>query len=122
MNWKHALNSIYGKPTPWDMSNPILDYIKYDTDITTQMYAYLSEKRGERNTPMATPQKPKVKRAIFNNPATIIYWTDGTKTVVKCQEGDTYDKEKGFVMAYLKKLLGNDNTFNKEINKWVYGG
>ena len=31
----------------------------------------------------------------------------------------TYDKEKGFVMAYLKKLLGNDNTFNKEIAKWV---
>lgn len=63
--------------------------------------------------------KPKIQKVIFNNPATIILWTDGTKTVVKCQPGDIYDKEKGFVMAYLKKLLGNDNTFNKEINKWV---
>ena len=62
---------------------------------------------------------PKVKKVIYNDPATIIFWTDGTKTVVKCQEGDTYSEEKGFVMAYLKKMLGNDNTFNKEINKWV---
>lgn len=65
--------------------------------------------------------KPKsnIERVIFNDPATIIYWKDGTKTVVKCQEGDTYSKETGFVMCYLKKLLGNDNTFNKEITKWV---
>jgi hypothetical protein len=59
-----------------------------------------------------------IEKVIFNYPATIILWSDGTKTVVKCQPGDTYDEEKGFVMAYLKKLLGNDNTFNKEIKKY----
>ena len=64
---------------------------------------------------------PKVKKVIYNDPATIIFWTDGTKTVVKCQEGDIYSKEIGFKTAYLKKMLGNDNTFNKEINKWVWG-
>lgn len=62
--------------------------------------------------------RPTVDRVIFNSPATIIFWTDGTKTVVKCQPGDTYDEEKGFMAAYLKKLLGNDNTFNKEIKKY----
>lgn len=61
----------------------------------------------------------KVEKVVFNNPATIVFWEDGTKTVVKCQDGDTYSKETGFVMCYLKKLLGNDNTFNKEITKWV---
>lgn len=61
----------------------------------------------------------KVKKVIFNNPATIIMWTDGTKSVVKCQNGEPFDAEKGFALAYLKKLLGNDNTFNKEIHKWV---
>lgn len=60
-----------------------------------------------------------VDKVIFNPPATIICWGDGTKSVVKCQNGEPYDPEKGFVMAYLKKLLGNDNTFNKEITKWV---
>ena len=63
--------------------------------------------------------KPEIKKVIFNNPATVILWTDGTKTVVKCQDDDTFDKEKGFALAYLKKLLGNDNTFNKVIKKWV---
>lgn len=61
----------------------------------------------------------EVKRVIFNPPATIIMWSDNTKTVVKCQDGDTYDKEKGFALAYLKKTLGNDNTFNKVIHKWI---
>lgn len=63
--------------------------------------------------------RPTIKSVKFNPPATIIFWTDGTKTVVKCQEGDFYNAETGFALAYLKKLLGNDNTFNKEINKWV---
>ena len=62
---------------------------------------------------------PGIKNVIFNKPATIILWTDGTKTVVKCKEGDTYDREKGFVMAYMKKILGNDNTFHKVIKQWV---
>ena len=66
-----------------------------------------------------TKANSKVEKVVFNDPATIIFWGDGTKTVVKCQEGDTYNKETGFVMCYLKKLLGNDNTFNKEITKWV---
>lgn len=61
----------------------------------------------------------EIKDVIFNPPATIILWNDGTKSVVKCQNGEPYDAEKGFALAYLKKLLGNDNTFNKEINKWV---
>jgi hypothetical protein len=60
-----------------------------------------------------------VKNVIFNPPATIIHWSDNTKSVVKCQNDEVFDGEKGFVMAYLKKLLGNDNTFNKEITKWV---
>ena len=62
---------------------------------------------------------PHIKQAIFNPPATVILWDDGTKSVVKCQNGEPFDAEKGFVMAYLKKLLGNDNTFNKEITRWV---
>ena len=72
------------------------------------------------NTPTVPTFSPlKVKKVIFNDPATIIYWTDGSKTVVKCQNGEEFDPEKGFVMAYLKKLLGNKNEFNKEIHKWV---
>ena len=81
-------------------------YVKNDVETTRIAYSKFYTKL-------------KVKKVIFNNPATIIYWSDGSKTVVKCQEGDTYSKETGFVMAYLKKLLGNKNEFNKLIKKWV---
>ena len=64
------------------------------------------------------PAGLEIEKVIFNEPATIILWNDGTKTVVKAQN-EPFDKEKGFVMACLKRILGNDNTFNKEIKKWV---
>lgn len=48
-----------------------------------------------------------------------INWKDNVKSVVKCQPGDTFDYEKGFAFAYLKRLFGNDNTFNKVLRKWV---
>ena len=31
-----------------------------------------------------------------NKNATIVFWNTGEKTVVKCQKGETFDKEKGF--------------------------
>ena len=47
-----------------------------------------------------------IKRVIFNDPATIIMWADGTKTVAKAVKGDKYDPEKGFAIAYAKKFAG----------------
>lgn len=62
----------------------------------------------------------KIKEVIFNEPATIVYWEDGTKTVVKCQDGDTYDKEKGLALCYMKKITGNKSgNFNKVLKEWV---
>lgn len=63
--------------------------------------------------------QPKIKKVIFNNPATIVYWSDNTKTVVKCQEGDTYSKEVGLAMCISKKYLGNKSNFNNEFKKWI---
>ncbi len=50
--------------------------------------------------------RPIVRKVIFNPPATIILWEDGSKTVVKCAKGDRFDPEKGFLMAYGKKFYG----------------
>ena len=60
---------------------------------------------------------PEVKKVIFNDPATIVYWKDGTKTVIKCQKGDDFDSEKGFAMAFLKKCWGNKGNFNDKLRK-----
>lgn len=50
---------------------------------------------------------PEIERVIFQEPATIVFWKDGSKTVVKVQKGEKYDPEKGLAMAYVKRLLGN---------------
>ena len=62
------------------------------------------------------------EKIIFNNPATIVLWKDGTKTVVKCQtkNGDVYDPEKGIALCFMKKALGNTSrALNDILNKEV---
>lgn len=48
-----------------------------------------------------------IDRVIFNDPATIVFWKDGTKTVVKCHPEDTFDEEIGFTCCYLKRVLSS---------------
>ena len=55
---------------------------------------------------VAWPRTPHIKKVIFNPPATIVMWDDGTKTVVKVQDGDTWDSEKGLALAIIKKTMG----------------
>lgn len=68
----------------------------------------------------AHPPKPlcvDIQRVIHHAPATIILWDDGDKTIVKCSAGDTYDPEKGFMLAYLKHIYGHTGL-RKLLEKW----
>lgn len=60
-----------------------------------------------------------IKNVIFAPPATIVYWSDGSKTVVKCSEKDVFDPEKGLAMAIAKRCGGNKGNYYKEIQNWV---
>ena len=60
-----------------------------------------------------------ISRVIFNDPATIILWADGTKTIAKTHGDDAFDPEKGFAVACAKKLLGNGDAFRMEFAKWA---
>ena len=62
---------------------------------------------------------PEIKKVIFNDPATVVIWSDDSKTVVKCQPGDTYDAEKGLALCISKKYLGNKGNFNEVFKKWI---
>jgi len=61
------------------------------------------------------PLKPK--HVVYNDPATVIVWDDGTKTVVKCHDGDVYDKREGFLLCCAKKLMGNTGSYNDEMKE-----
>ena len=60
----------------------------------------------------------EIKNVIFNDPATIVFWADGSKTIVKA-ENDGYDPEKGLAMAIAKKALGNKGNYYNTIKKWL---
>lgn len=60
-----------------------------------------------------------IRKVIFNDPATIVLWSDGTKTVVKCGPEDKFDTEKGLAMAIVKKMAGNDNQFHKVFKQYT---
>ena len=64
---------------------------------------------------------PSIKKVIFNNPATIVIWNDGTKTTVKCSERDEYSEEVGLAMCISKKALGNKGNFNEVFKKHIPG-
>lgn len=61
----------------------------------------------------------EIKKVIFSDPATIVLWEDGTKTIVKVQEGDTFDPEKGLAMAISKKALGNKGNYCEVFKRWA---
>ena len=81
-----------------------------------------------------------IKRVVFDNPSTIVYWTDGSKTVVTCQDNmqpvkkkvngkkttvmkpkaaPSYSKETGLAMCFAKKMLGNKGNYNNIFRKFI---
>ena len=57
-------------------------------------------------------------RIIYNNPATIVFWRDGTKTIVKKNEKEKYNSYNAFCAALAKKIFGT----NSEVNRIVRSG
>lgn len=62
--------------------------------------------------------KNGIKKIILNDPATIILWADGSKTVVKAHNED-FDAEKGIAMCFMKKACDNKGSFNNVFKKWI---
>lgn len=105
---KTALNSIYG-----------IDYVSSVETLTKNMKC-LNERTdlGKLNR-NKNEMLDKIKNVIFNNPATIVLWADGTKTVVKCEHED-FDPEKGLAMAIVKKTMADNHSYYNEIfKKWL---
>lgn len=61
---------------------------------------------------------PSIKKVIFNDPATIVFWKDGTKTVAKCHD-EVFDKEKGLFAAIAKKAYAKNGNLPRSIAKYL---
>ena len=99
----------------WRIRKPeesVLDSMRYMHWVDRVMEE--ATKKKEETTMTAA----SIKNVIFNPPATIVFWTDGSKTVVKCNAKEEFDPEKGMAMAIAKRCANNSDDFYKEIKKW----
>ena len=69
-------------------------------------------------TKQSTNRRVKIRDVIFSDPATVVFWSDDTKTVVKTRGGEKYDKEKGLAMAIVKKITGNTSNYYNIFKEW----
>lgn len=114
---------LFGNSTLWDEPYK-LDYITasgsaYDTDKTAGMYPSTSDRTcscgGSYGCSCKTKPDMKfkdilndVKSVIFNDPATIVTFSDGSKVCVKACSKDTFNKETGLIYAIIKRLYANE--------------
>lgn len=100
---KSLQNTIYGMVTgSVPMSNEVREALNYFKEVNDSMFKRI----------------PDITKVIHNAPATIVFWSDGEKTVVKA-ENEVYDPEKGIAMAITKKVLGNKGNYYNTIRKWL---
>lgn len=92
----------------------IYDAMVYSLDaLSTQN---IPELKIAAPTPIIRPYY--ISKVIFNDPATIVFWADGTKTIVKAVN-EPFDKEKGLAMAICKKIFGNKGNYFNVIKEWT---
>lgn len=102
----------------YDYSEFVLDkWVNANYDEERRLFnMYYNTKYVTRNYKTCTDELPEIKNVIFNDPATIVFWSDGTKTVVKCMEGKEFNTWDGLAMAICKKLFGK--SFKRTFRKW----
>ena len=60
---------------------------------------------------------PDIRRVVFSDPATIIFWEDNTKTVVKAMKGEKFERYAGFIAACAKKMFGSTSRAKAIMNE-----
>ena len=64
----------------------------------------------------------RIKNVYFNEEkgVTCVVWYDGKTTIIRCQPGDTWDKEKALALCYMKRFFNNRSCFNETLKKYCY--
>lgn len=92
-----------------------VEEVKLDFDSSPQIMGSVLTNQ-QWITPYTLTIDP-IEKVIFHDPATIVFWKDGFKTVVKCGSGDQFDAEKGLAMAIVKRYFGNKGNYNNILKK-----
>ena len=108
----------YPELYPTNTFKPIDIDITFSSRPTTAKKDEAKKPVDSFETKQSTTRRVKVKDVVFSDPATVVFWSDGTKTVVKTRGGEKYDKEKGLAMAIVKKITGNTSNYYNIFKEW----
>lgn len=115
------VNEGYGYMPTFDSFNPPV----HPTTSEIRVHAFTKEALNEmfdgiRFYPPTSPLFGiSIKNVRFSPPATIVFWSDNTKTVVKAQNGEPFDAEKGLMACIIKRITGNTGRYNELFKKYI---
>ena len=95
------------------------DNYQEDTDEYIKSFDNIFRGLKDSNRAIVLKEVFGIEKVIFNAPATVVIWKDGTKTVVKSGDYDVFVPEKGLAMAIAKKALGNKGNYYEVFKKWL---
>ena len=99
-----------------DQNKEEKEMIDYRTISSTKITA--REINTKLNLPVSFMPIPMITKIVFSNPATIVFWADGTKTVVKCMEGQEFNEYYGVACAIMKRFFGNNSKASAFVEKF----
>ena len=112
----------YPKLVPTYTFEPINIDVMFSSRPTTAKKEEAKKPVDSFETKQSTNRRVKIRDVIFSDPATVVFWDDNTKTVVKTQGSEKYDKEKGLAMAIIKKITGNTGNYYNIFKEWCSDG
>ena len=113
----HLKNSKYRYVRTYPCNNDWYVYITSRT-VGCVIKDYLTSHGVSESKDRGYDNGDRIKDVIFNDPATIVFWNDGTKTVVQAVN-EPFDPEKGLAMAICRKAFGNKHDYYDVFKKYV---
>lgn len=106
--YTHSISSIGGMTINSDEE----EYIRRDNKAILEYLrsAYVSS--DYKMHIESYDEKPHIDRVKFNGPATIVFWKDGTKTVVKFDKKGVRNKKLAVLYAFIRKIYGEGRNYH----------
>lgn len=104
-------------PSCYDVIKRLKTYPYYSTKNNSNYGGTLSRIDLIDSPETVGALKIYITKVLYNNPATIVFWSDGTQTRNICPPDTLYNPDTGLAFCMLKKLMGN-TEMAKLFNDW----
>ena len=103
------VNEVYTSPAFKELLEELCS-----TFVGTDFKSSVPKAKGYFHT---IPEIP-ISRVTYSGDTTVVFFTDGTKTTVKCSSNDTYDRQTAIVYALVKRMFGKIGRYDSKTKKF----